>query len=150
MNADWSTTWIDNEHPALRRCWHPVARSADIGSEQPVAVDLLGERWCLVRLGGELAALRDPCPHRYSPLSAGTIEGDTLRCASHGFRFAADRTGAELPPVAPGVQSRRCRRFPSTTTPASSPAPCPRPTGTRGRPRWRTTSSTWAICRSCI
>ena len=78
MNADWSTTWIDNEHPALRRCWHPVARSADVGDDQPVAVDLLGERWCLVRLGGELAALRDPCPHRHSSLSAGTIEGDTI------------------------------------------------------------------------
>ena len=58
-----------------------MARSADFGDDGPVTVDLLGERWCLVRLGGELAALRDPCPLRYSPLSAGTIVGDTLRCA---------------------------------------------------------------------
>ena len=112
MNADpsWSTTWIDNEHPALRRCWHPVARSADVGDDGPVAVDLMGERWCLVRLGGRLTALRDPCPHRYSPLSAGTIVGDTLRCAYHGFRFAADGTCVEIPAVDPDlpIPARAC------------------------------------------
>ena len=109
-DSSWDTTWIDNEHPALRRCWHPVARSADIADDRPVAVDLLGERWCLVRLGGELAALRDPCPHRYSPLSAGTIVGDTLRCAYHGLRFAADGTCVEIPAVDPGlpIPARAC------------------------------------------
>ena len=110
MNTSWNTSWIDNEHPALRRCWHPVARSADVGDNQPVAVDLLGERWCLVRLGGRLAALRDPCPHRYSPLSAGTIVGDTLRCAYHGLRFTADGTCVEIPAVDPGlpIPARAC------------------------------------------
>ncbi len=110
MNADWDTTWIDNEHPALRRCWHPVARSADIGDDAPVAVELLGERWCVVRLGGELTALKDRCPHRFSPLSAGTIEGDTLRCAYHGFRFAPDGSCVEIPAVDPGlpIPARAC------------------------------------------
>ena len=103
-------SWIDNEHPALRRCWHPVARSADVGDDAPVAVELMGERWCLVRLDGKLAALRDACPHRYSPLSAGTIVGDTLRCAYHGFRFAADGTCVEIPAVDPDlpIPARAC------------------------------------------
>ena len=101
---------IDNEHPALRRCWHPVARSSDVTGDGPVAVELLGERWCLVRLGGKLTALRDVCPHRYSPLSAGTVVGDTLRCAYHGFRFAADGTCVEIPAVDPDlpIPARAC------------------------------------------
>ena len=109
MTEPANASWIDNEHPALRRCWHPVARSADVGDE-PVAVDVLGERWCLVRLGGEIAALRDACPHRFSPLSAGTVEGDTLRCAYHGFRFAADGTCVEIPAVDPDlpIPARAC------------------------------------------
>ena len=104
------TAWIDNEHPALRRCWHPVARSEDVSEDGPVAVELMGERWCLVRLGGRLAALRDACPHRLSPLSAGTVVGDTLRCAYHGFRFKADGTCVEIPAVDPDlpIPARAC------------------------------------------
>ncbi len=101
--------WIDNEHPALQHCWHPVALSSDVGDD-PVSVELLGERWCLVRLGGELAALRDVCPHRFSPLSAGSVVGDTLRCAYHGFRFRADGTCVEIPAVEPHlpIPTRAC------------------------------------------
>ena len=98
-----TTTWFDNENPALRHCWHPVARSADVGEDEPVGVEVLGERWCLVRLDGELAAFGDACPHRLSPLSAGTVIGDTLRCAYHGYRFAADGACVEIPAVDPGL-----------------------------------------------
>lgn len=95
------TAWFDNENPALRRCWHPVARSSEVGDDAPVGVELLGEHWCLVRLGGELAAFRDACPHRLSPLSAGSVVGDTLRCAYHGYRFAADGACVEIPAMDP-------------------------------------------------
>ncbi len=105
-----SAAVIDNEHPALRRCWHPVARSADVGENTPVAVELLGEHWCVVRLGGTLAGLRDSCPHRYSPLTAGTVVDNTLRCAYHGYRFTADGTCVEIPAVDPGlpIPARAC------------------------------------------
>lgn len=40
---------------------------------------------------GRAFALRDICPHRAVPLSAGRIlEDNTLECAYHGWRFAAD------------------------------------------------------------
>ena len=58
----------------------------------PLGVRLLGERWMLARLGGELVAMRDRCPHRLVPLSAGRIVGDQVECAYHGYRF--DATGA--------------------------------------------------------
>lgn len=88
--------WFTNEHPALRRCWHPVARSAEIG-ESPVAVELLGEPWCVVRMNGQLTALPDRCPHRFSPLSAGRVIEGVLECAYHGYRFGPDGRCVEIP-----------------------------------------------------
>jgi vanillate O-demethylase monooxygenase subunit len=99
-------TWLDNTHDALRRAWHPVARSRDIGSS-PVAVRLLGDDWALVRLpddrgGTRIAAFADRCPHRRAPLSAGWIDGTSLRCGYHGWCFAADGTCTEIPALTEG------------------------------------------------
>lgn len=94
-------TWFDNTHPLLRRCWHPVARVEELADDGPLAVELLGERWCVARLGDQLTALRDACPHRMAPLSAGTIDDGGLRCAYHGYRFAADGTCIEIPALSP-------------------------------------------------
>lgn len=98
-----AASWFHNEDPALRHCWHPVALAADVVDGEPMGVELLGERWCVVRLGGSLAAFPDACPHRLSPLSAGTVEGDTLRCAYHGYRFAADGKCVEIPAIDPAL-----------------------------------------------
>jgi vanillate O-demethylase monooxygenase subunit len=51
----------------------------------------------LVRLGGELVALRDRCPHRLVPLSGGCVVDDTLQCPYHGYRFAADGRCRAIP-----------------------------------------------------
>ena len=59
--------WLSNTDPALRRCWHPVARRGEIG-EEPVPVRLLGEDWAVVRRP-TLAA---------DPLPAGLAERDGL------------------------------------------------------------------------
>lgn len=101
MTAD--PMWFDNTHPMLRSCWHPVARVDELADGGPLAVELLGERWCIARIGGELAALRDECPHRLAPLSLGAVDGDGLRCAYHGFRFAADGTCIEIPAQDPAA-----------------------------------------------
>jgi len=67
---------FSNTDGALRRCWHPVARSGDVVSG-PHRVMLLGEPWVLVRIGpdGTLRAFRDRCPHRRAPLSIGRVTG---------------------------------------------------------------------------
>jgi vanillate O-demethylase monooxygenase subunit len=99
---------LSNTDPALRHCWHPVARPADVG-DQPHAVLLLGEPWVLYRADGVIRAFVDRCPHRHCPLSIGRCEEGQLRCAYHGWRFdhsgrcveiPALGTGATLPPAA--------------------------------------------------
>jgi vanillate O-demethylase monooxygenase subunit len=87
---------VDNEHPALAGFWHPVAAAADLGDE-PITVTLLGRYWVLARMGDEIVALPDRCPHRLAPLSAGTIEGDRIRCAYHGYAFDKHGTCVEIP-----------------------------------------------------
>ena len=98
------TRMLANADPALRRTWHAVARSKDVTSV-PVRTRLLGEDWMLVRLpDGELGsspstltAFLDRCPHRLAPLSAGWVDGSTLRCGYHGWCFAADGHCTEIP-----------------------------------------------------
>jgi phenylpropionate dioxygenase-like ring-hydroxylating dioxygenase large terminal subunit len=92
---------LANLDPALRHCWHPVARSAEVTSH-PHRVELLGEALALVRLDGEVAAFADSCPHRLAPLSAGRVIDDVLECPYHGWRF--DRTGrcVEVPSIGAG------------------------------------------------
>jgi len=113
---------LTNTHPALRYCWHPVARSAEIGAA-PVRVVLLGEPWVLVRLGdptggpggdptsdlagGRLAAFADRCPHRMAPLSIGSVvehggASRVLQCAYHGWCFGAEGSCVEIPALGPG------------------------------------------------
>jgi len=89
---------IDNETPALRRAWHAVAPAEAVGDE-PVQVWLLGEPWVLVRLGGELRAFVDRCPHRLAPLSVGRVCDGALQCGYHGWTFAEDGRCTSMPPI---------------------------------------------------
>ena len=87
--------------------WFIAATSRELG-EAPLGTTLCGTP--IVRFrgeGGRAGALLDRCPHRNVPLSLGTVEGGTLRCAYHGWRFATD--GA-------------CTFIPSLTTPAPARA----------------------------
>jgi phenylpropionate dioxygenase-like ring-hydroxylating dioxygenase large terminal subunit len=110
---------IDNRTPALRAFWHPVATVGEVGPA-PLAVQLLGEWYVVVRLGGVLRAFPDKCSHRDMPLSAGRVVGAELECPYHGYRFdgsgactaiparpatAAIPAGASLTPVW-GVEER--------------------------------------------
>jgi phenylpropionate dioxygenase-like ring-hydroxylating dioxygenase large terminal subunit len=90
-----------NTHPSLRRCWHPVALEGDVPAAEPLGVRVLGERWVLARLGGRIVGLRDRCPHRLVPLSAGRIVDDELECAYHGYRFDASGRTTAVPALAP-------------------------------------------------
>jgi phenylpropionate dioxygenase-like ring-hydroxylating dioxygenase large terminal subunit len=75
--------------PALRRAWHALTRSIDVGpASGPLAVTVCGEDLVVWRAGdGRVVAAPDCCPHRQAPLSAGTIVGGDLRCCYHGWTF---------------------------------------------------------------
>jgi isopenicillin N synthase-like dioxygenase len=81
---------LTNTDASLRHFWHPVALDADVPDGHPHAFTLLGERWVLVRLAGDLVAMRDRCPHRLVPISRGRVVDDTVvidECREQARRF---------------------------------------------------------------
>jgi len=78
---------------------------------------LLGEPVLLGRThGGEAFALRDICPHRAVPLSAGRMDRDLVECPYHGWKFHIDGACALIPSLVEGqsvdTAKIRVRRYP--------------------------------------
>jgi vanillate O-demethylase monooxygenase subunit len=46
---------------------------------------------------GGVVALEDLCPHRFTPLSLGTLKDDTLECGYHGMTFDASGRCVRIP-----------------------------------------------------
>jgi len=73
----------------LRNTWYQAGWSDEVGSSDSLVRTILGEPVLFYRKNdGSLAALLDRCPHRFAPLSAGTIESDHVVCGYHGLGFA--------------------------------------------------------------
>ncbi len=72
----------------LRGFWQPVMRAKDLGPGRAKPLEILGDKFTIYR--GEDGAphvVAYRCPHRGTPLSLGWIEGDSLRCRYHGWKF---------------------------------------------------------------
>jgi phenylpropionate dioxygenase-like ring-hydroxylating dioxygenase large terminal subunit len=96
-------------YQAMSRFWHPVLYAAELGDEKPAPATLLGEPLVIVRLGGEVRAFLDLCPHRGTALSLGWVEDDALRCAYHGWKYASDGMCTEIPArFGTKIPSRAC------------------------------------------
>ncbi len=76
----------------LRTFWQPVYRAEDLQPGRAVPIELMSEHLTLYRGEGgtpHVAAFR--CAHRGTQLSTGWVEGDSIRCRYHGWRY--DGTG---------------------------------------------------------
>src|SRR3954470_11264130 len=82
----------------LTNLWYVAGLSASLKACGMRREMLCGEPVLLGRRRDGLAfALRDICPHRAAPLSAGTIRDGTVECPYHGWRFGADGVCAHIP-----------------------------------------------------
>lgn len=95
--------------PFLRDIWYVALTSGELKSGRLHKKTLLGEPVVMGRTGdGAPFALRDICPHRAVPLSAGRLareaDGtDTVECPYHGWRFgAADGVCRHIPSLVEG------------------------------------------------
>jgi len=83
--------------------WYPALRAGSLGKGETAVTMLLGIPMLLGRKSdGALFAMRDLCPHRGIPLSAGWFDGETVQCKYHGWRFEPC--------------SGRCEEIPSLTS----------------------------------
>src|SRR5262245_26177020 len=81
---------------SMRRFWHPVMRESEV-NDSPRRAVLLGEQLVLARLGDSICCFPDLCVHRGTALSIGSIEGDQLRCAYHGWTYGPDGVCTAIP-----------------------------------------------------
>lgn len=82
----------------LRHFWYPLVSAAEVVGSTPVKASLFGEPLVLFRDdGGQIRCLRDVCPHRCVPLSAGEVVGGELQCMYHGWRFDGSGRCSHIP-----------------------------------------------------
>ncbi|AFC27688.1 Rieske domain-containing protein [Paenibacillus mucilaginosus 3016] len=70
----------------LENEWHPVCIAGEL-NDKPLSVTVLGERVAVFRTKRGVHALRDLCVHRGAMLSKGWVEGETLVCPYHGWKY---------------------------------------------------------------
>ena len=106
----------------LHDIWYFAALSGDLKPGKLQRYEILGEPVLLGRTrAGEVYAVRDVCPHRAAPLSAGKLVRDpdgreTVECPYHGWRFGTDGACTAIPSLvadqAMDVSRIRVRRYP--------------------------------------
>lgn len=106
----------------LRDAWWFAALSTDLAPGAMARHEIMGEPVLLGRTrAGEAYAMRDICPHRASPLSAGRMipgpgGGEVVECPYHGWKFRTDGVCAEIPSLvsdqAMEVDRIRVRSYP--------------------------------------
>jgi len=67
--------------------WTATVDEAKVREGSPVPVYPKGVGVLLVRLDGELHAIRNKCAHMACPLEGGLLEGPILTCPCHDWRF---------------------------------------------------------------
>jgi len=77
--------------------WHPVALSTELEPDRPLAVELLGRRLALARLGDGISAFDDLCRHFGAALSIGQIVDGCLRCSYHGWTYDKGGRVVDIP-----------------------------------------------------
>ena len=81
----------------MKRFWHPVAYSSDVGEDEMTSGSLLGERILIVRHDGEARAFMDVCRHKGAAPSLGWIENGCINCPYHGWAYDMEGTLVNIP-----------------------------------------------------
>lgn len=81
----------------LRNCWYVAAGSHELGRELLGRVFLDQPVVLYRKEDGTPAALEDRCSHRFYPLSAGDLKGDSIICGYHGMEFDCSGTCVKVP-----------------------------------------------------
>jgi phenylpropionate dioxygenase-like ring-hydroxylating dioxygenase large terminal subunit len=94
---------VDGNAAPLREAWYFALPGARLKPRAMLPKVMLGEPLVIGRdAAGAPFALRDICPHRGMPLSAGAFDGCEVECCYHGWRFDPDGRCTAIPALVPG------------------------------------------------
>jgi len=71
----------------VRRQEHVVCRLSDLADGTARVVDVAGTEVAVFRVGEDLFAIENSCPHRGGPLGHGDLRGRTVFCPVHAWPF---------------------------------------------------------------
>ena len=81
----------------LLNAWYPIIFSRDV-DRSPKRRTVTEQHIVLYRKqDGTVVALEDLCPHRFTPLSLGTVKDDAIQCGYHGMTFDATGRCVRIP-----------------------------------------------------
>ncbi|WP_322060134.1 Rieske 2Fe-2S domain-containing protein [Paraburkholderia sp. J63] len=93
----------------LKKFWQPIALSRDYDPGKARRIQVLGEHFTLYRgEDGEIRLTQDRCPHRGTSLAYGWVEGNSIRCRYHGWKFDGAGKGEDFPAETATYASRIC------------------------------------------
>lgn len=97
--------------PYLRHRWYMAGWATELAATGRLARTIADVPMLFVRAeNGDVAALRDECPHRFAPLSMGKVSGGIVECGYHGISF--DLQGKCVAnPHGPCVSALQVERF---------------------------------------
>jgi 5,5'-dehydrodivanillate O-demethylase len=91
----------------LRAFWQPVYRAQDLAPGRAVPVRIMSENLTLYRgEDGTAHVVAFRCAHRGTQLSVGWVEGDSIRCRYHGWRYDGSGQCVEQPGEDPAFATR--------------------------------------------
>jgi phenylpropionate dioxygenase-like ring-hydroxylating dioxygenase large terminal subunit len=113
MNGEPPTAPGKADDGFLRGFWYPAVLSAKVARGRMRRAMLLGVPMVVGRdAKGQPFAMRDSCPHRGMPLSAGRFDGNLLECSYHGWCFdVSSGQCVEVPSRVPGDKLKTERVF---------------------------------------
>ena len=82
-----------------------IAESKDIEPSSMKAVDVAGEKVCIINIEGNYYAIGNVCTHMGGPLNEGTLEGFEVECPWHGSKFDVRSGQPTKPPARQPVSS---------------------------------------------
>lgn len=82
----------------LRRFWQPIYESNSLKAGQLAPIQILNDSFTLYRdEEGNPHVVTFRCPHRGTQLSTGWVEGNSIRCFFHGWKFDSSGQCIEQP-----------------------------------------------------
>jgi phenylpropionate dioxygenase-like ring-hydroxylating dioxygenase large terminal subunit len=112
----------EGENGVFSESWFPICLSREIPEGEIVGVDFLGGRVVAYRAATGIARVMSAyCAHLGADLSVGDVQGESVRCAFHHWKYNADGICESTKVGDPRRPVHACLHFrPASATASSS------------------------------